>query len=270
MLPSKWWTTPISLVVFTIIFITFRWYFTFNSTVSKTTTMEASQPIIEEQTLQSLESSDIKKIITPITSRLPITGIKYNFERNNIVLSYKEALQLLEAQNIEFIDILTSSIEQFPSPAVFWECIPVTYNQLSNQSFEYVILPAKELNDINVNITPFQDKFKDHIGEPNIKVFSNLKKDAVLIVPTPNNEEETTEPPSYFAHLSKFIRGAKIKQIQHFWQNIGASMLNTLASSTDPNKKLWLSTSGLGVSWLHVRIDTRPKYYNYIEYKKEL
>ena len=63
------------------------------------------EAIIEEQTLQSLETSDIKKSITPITSRLPITGIKYNFERNNIVLSYKEALQLLEAQNTEFIHI---------------------------------------------------------------------------------------------------------------------------------------------------------------------
>lgn len=30
---------------------------------------------------------------------------------------------------------------------------------------------------------------------------------------------------------------------------------------------IWLSTSGLGVYWLHVRLDTRPKYYNHDEYK---
>jgi len=29
---------------------------------------------------------------------------------------------------------------------------------------------------------------------------------------------------------------------------------------------LWLSTAGLGVSWLHVRLDTRPKYYRHRVY----
>lgn len=29
----------------------------------------------------------------------------------------------------------------------------------------------------------------------------------------------------------------------------------------------WLSTSGLGVSYLHVRIDSRPKYYSFDEYR---
>jgi hypothetical protein len=30
---------------------------------------------------------------------------------------------------------------------------------------------------------------------------------------------------------------------------------------------VWLSTSGLGVYWLHVRLDTHPKYYQYQPYK---
>ena len=31
----------------------------------------------------------------------------------------------------------------------------------------------------------------------------------------------------------------------------------------------WLSTSGLAVHYLHVRIDKRPKYYNHQEYLVE-
>ena len=31
----------------------------------------------------------------------------------------------------------------------------------------------------------------------------------------------------------------------------------------------WLSTHGLGVSYLHVRIDKYPKYYSFTEYRKE-
>jgi hypothetical protein len=30
---------------------------------------------------------------------------------------------------------------------------------------------------------------------------------------------------------------------------------------------LWLSTSGLGVAWLHVRLDERPKYYTHAPYR---
>jgi len=29
----------------------------------------------------------------------------------------------------------------------------------------------------------------------------------------------------------------------------------------------WLSTAGGGVAWLHVRLDTRPKYYRYNPYR---
>ena len=30
---------------------------------------------------------------------------------------------------------------------------------------------------------------------------------------------------------------------------------------------LWVSTSGLGVYWLHVRLDSYPKYYQHAPYK---
>jgi len=29
----------------------------------------------------------------------------------------------------------------------------------------------------------------------------------------------------------------------------------------------WLSTSGLGIAWLHVRLDERPKYYTHAPYR---
>ncbi len=31
---------------------------------------------------------------------------------------------------------------------------------------------------------------------------------------------------------------------------------------------VWLSTAGAGVSWLHVRLDTRPKYYHHGPYRQ--
>ncbi|MGB1216866.1 MAG: DUF6940 family protein [Saprospiraceae bacterium] len=31
---------------------------------------------------------------------------------------------------------------------------------------------------------------------------------------------------------------------------------------------MWLSTAGLGVYWLHIRMDNRPKYYKHKAYKE--
>ena len=31
-------------------------------------------------------------------------------------------------------------------------------------------------------------------------------------------------------------------------------------------RRLWMSTEGSGVPWLHVRLDSRPKYYKHHEY----
>jgi hypothetical protein len=33
------------------------------------------------------------------------------------------------------------------------------------------------------------------------------------------------------------------------------------------SKVVWLSTAGAGVSWLHVRLDDRPKYYQFEPYR---
>jgi len=33
-------------------------------------------------------------------------------------------------------------------------------------------------------------------------------------------------------------------------------------------KTFWVSTSGLGVAWLHVRVDSKPKYYSHEAYRE--
>ena len=38
---------------------------------------------------------------------------------------------------------------------------------------------------------------------------------------------------------------------------------NNDADNGKNDRSVWLSTSGMGVSWLHVRIDQVPKYYTF-------
>jgi hypothetical protein len=86
--------------------------------------------------------------------------------------------------------------------------------------------------------------------------FPNLGGDARLVVPTP---QPGTPAPTY-AHLARFCRQAPVAQLAALWRAVGTEVLAWWAGTTAP---LWLSTSGLGVGWLHVRLDSRPKYYSY-------
>lgn len=94
--------------------------------------------------------------------------------------------------------------------------------------------------------------------------FENLGKD---VVPCPG-ASSSNRYPRYMTHLASFHRGANKVHILELWRKIGDSMLRRIEAEPDPDHKFWLSTSGLGVSWLHVRIDVVPKYYNWKEYKE--
>lgn len=61
------------------------------------------------------------------------------------------------------------------------------------------------------------------------------------------------------------MRSQNIKQKFNLINSMFKTYLNKL--TFQPNKKLWLSTHGKGVSWLHVRIDKTPKYIMCKEYR---
>jgi hypothetical protein len=85
----------------------------------------------------------------------------------------------------------------------------------------------------------------------------NLGGDATLIVP-----REQADVACY-PHLAAFVRGAPLTQQHDLLQKTGAALAQRLRDTP-----IWVSTSGLGVSWLHVRLDSRPKYYTYTPYKR--
>jgi len=46
-----------------------------------------------------------------------------------------------------------------------------------------------------------------------------------------------------------------------------AAAAQTIAVGDGANDIPMLSTAGMGVYWLHVRLDTRPKYYQHTPYR---
>jgi hypothetical protein len=66
-----------------------------------------------------------------------------------------------------------------------------------------------------------------------------------------------------FAHLGAFVRGAGRERAHAVLAAAAVAALGRVEEGTC----VWLSTSGLGVPWLHVRVDSDPKYYQHRPYR---
>ena len=152
----------------------------------------------------------------------------------------------------EFRAIFNRTLAAAPYSAFRWE-LPAITSAAARMPFEFVLLDSPTLAR-----HPDPEAFAEHFAgaESSVVVFENLGGDATMIVPRPVAEA------SAYGHLAAFVRFAPEHQQQSLWRTVGEEV----SERVGPNP-LWLSTAGAGVSWLHVRIDNRPKYFGYGPYK---
>jgi len=170
-------------------------------------------------------------------------------------LSFRAALDQLKA-NKESRAAISAVIAASPHAAIYFEMPPVTAHSALETPFEFVLLPSSSLVKGIVDTT----SFAEHIGSSScsIEYFKNLGGDANLVVPCVRGAPKTV-----YGHLASFVRGAQAEQVDEFWGVAATKALELL--SPEP---LWVSTNGNGVHFLHLRFDSRPKYYNFDAYKK--
>jgi hypothetical protein len=168
-------------------------------------------------------------------------------------LNVSEVTQLLRS-NESFRSFFTECVRDSGFDAFFWETPPVTLSSLE-QPFEFVVVEGGSLGSLRHDPRPFSDHFSNG-SSPSVLCFPNLGGDATLIVPVP-----ITSDHSSYTHLGSFLRTAPRQQIDLFWQKVGTALQQRI--STSPT---WLSTAAMGVSWLHLRLDSRPKYYRHRPY----
>ena len=121
----------------------------------------------------------------------------------------------------------------------------------------------------------FFSDFQEHFEncDQSIVTFPNLGGDAHLVVPCPpeNSQSTSNQPYNYqnvYGHLASFMKyNQNLDQIHNFWVQV-AKTFDEQIQKRGEDSPLWLSTCGTGVYWLHVRLDSRPKYYSYQEYKR--
>jgi hypothetical protein len=188
------------------------------------------------RTIQSSNGRVIKFAIDTGSSPMSYANVIYQWQNNVGFRTF-------------FIDLLVDS----PFSAFRWETPPIT-TATAKQPFEFVLLDSPDIES-----DPDPAAFAEHfigMAPGGVVEFPNLGRDAIMVVPCPD------EPLSDYGHLAAFLRYSSEPQQHSLWGLVGAAMERRLGP-----RPVWLSTAGGGVAWLHVRLDGRPKYYGYAQYR---
>jgi len=169
------------------------------------------------------------------------------------VEQWTKTLQENNAEIIKWTQILANC----PYDAFLLETPPIENQQAAQRlSMEFVLVNSPALYSFargHVDTATFAEHFDPDVLSVS---FSSVGGDARLFAPTPR--EQNT---SIYSDLAVFSRQAPQEQQLDLWKLV-------LGEYLQQSHPVWLSTSGLGVAWLHVRLDSIPKYYTYGPYKK--
>jgi hypothetical protein len=180
-------------------------------------------------------------------------GRRYYVDWESRPATFREVIQGWQRDE-EFPTLYNQLLADAPFSAFRWET-PCVTSETAEQPFEFVLLDSPSLAP-HPDPNAFAQYCKE-VSDADVVEFPNLGGDAILIVPCQKGD------PSVYGHLAAFVRGAPDSQRQSLWRLVGSAMARR--SGTKP---VWLSTAGAGVSWLHVRLDDRPKYYGFVPYRK--
>ncbi len=153
-----------------------------------------------------------------------------------------------------FAEFFSDQLAASSFKAFLWETPPVT-RATFDRPFECVLVDNAVLAGVEPDVAAFSGYF-DTGSDQHFVSFDNLGGDARLVAPCP------LEPVTACAHLAVFLRQAPAAVVIQLWREVSTAISENLS-----DEPLWISTCGLGVYWLHVRLDSFPKYYHYAPYQ---
>lgn len=177
-------------------------------------------------------------------------SVKYTLSQEEEQLQYIDFITFLQ-EDKTFRSFFLDLLSDISFHAYQWETPPVTKDSL-DQPFEFVVT-----NNPGIDLPPDPGPFRQYFS-PNTNrdfaLFNNLGNDAKLIAPAPVGDLN-------YSHIGVFTEQAPDNQQHSLWQVVGK-----VAEEQISDKPLWLNTAGGGVAWMHVRLDSRPKYYRHRGY----
>lgn len=178
--------------------------------------------------------------------------IRVAIDLDSAPVPYAEVLRRWQ-HDATFRSFFIALLADAPFAAFRWETPPVTTATVE-RPFEFVLLDSPGLA-----VAPDAGAFAEYFrkaGPDAVVEFPNLGNDAIMIVPCPAG------PLSAYGHIGAFVRQAPAAQQHALWALAGEAMERRLGA-----RPVWISTAGGGVSWLHLRLDDRPKYYGHVPYR---
>lgn len=150
--------------------------------------------------------------------------ILYNWKKGNI-LSYPKTL------NVRF----------------FFETSPCDENFINY--YEEKFIPDPRLESLKQDYLTFESYIRKSKNRY-VTSFPNLKGDSLLIIPIPRKKVS-------FVTIKEFIDNASIRHQKEFWKYTSQAIKKFIKGK----EIIWISTHGIGIPYFHLRIDTKPKYY---------
>jgi hypothetical protein len=179
-------------------------------------------------------------------------GSRYRLFRGESALSFRELFECFDGDD-DFCSWYTQLLAEAAAPAYFWEH-PALCDRTLDAEAEFVLLDAPALAAERADPRAFEARFAA-AGDAKVAVFRNLGGDALLLAPCPRGW-------SGYPHLAAFVRAAPAAQVRALWRETARAFARLAGA-----EPVWLSTSGLGVPWLHLRFDRFPKYYQHVAYR---
>lgn len=130
----------------------------------------------------------------------------------------------------------------------FWKTSVI--NKYKDLNFKEEFIEDNLLISNKQNIIPFQKYIDNKKDERYAISFPNLSGDTILIIPVPRVRKN-------FSNLFYFMKNASNKQQKELWKLVVKEAHQLLKT----NENIWISTHGLGVNYLHIRVSITPKYY---------
>ena len=181
---------------------------------------------------------------------------RYTPLRDGTPVPYRRTLRLWR-EDAAFQSFFISLLLKSPFSSYRLETPPIT-TSTADREFEFVLLDDPAL-DRAPDPQAFAEQFRSALPKQQVVSFPNLGGDAQLVVPCPAAASHAA-----YVHLASFVRQSPEAQVHELWRVVAATMQARLG-----DKPTWLSTAGIGVAWLHVRLDSRPKYYGFRPYRDE-
>jgi hypothetical protein len=181
-------------------------------------------------------------------------GQKVLLTSDGVRLSFGAVLAAWQGDST-FGDFFLTELAAAPFTAFYWEMPPVVAGDI-DRPYEYVTIDSPALRSAREDGSPFGAYLTEGGSGAAVTAFPNLSGGAMLVAPLPIGSAGAN------AHIASFVRGAP-----RFQQRALLGLTAELALGRLSERPTWVSTSGTGVHWLHVRIEGTPTYYTHRPYR---